>query len=129
MQCLLSAFSGPPRAIAPWRRPQTPFNQFWTELVSAQDACSRSARRILIPKPCDQVIIKGPRTKEEKVVWDQARERLKECDREIEYLNAMLKDTKRKSHRHIIQDDILHEKRLRDIIVKAIGEPRRDDVQ
>ena len=84
---------------------------------------------IVIDRKTDRVIIKGPMTKEEKVVWDQARERLKECDREIEELTAMLKDPKMKSTRHIIQDHILHEKRLREIIVKAIGEPRRDDVQ
>ena len=84
---------------------------------------------IVLDMKTDQVIIKGPRTKEEKVEWDRWRERIKEHDREIEELNAMLKDPKMKSTRHIIQDDILHEKRLRDIIVKAIGEPRRDDVQ
>ena len=38
-----------------------------------------------------QVIVKGPMTKEEKVVWDRPRAGLDECDREIEELTAMLK--------------------------------------
>jgi hypothetical protein len=66
-------------------------------------------------------------TKEEKVVWDQMRARLDEGAREIEELSAMLKEHKNKRFRHIIEDDIAHEKRLRDIIVNAIGEwPKRD---
>ena len=53
--------------------------------------------------------------------------RLDECDREIEELSAMLKDRKNKRFRHFIEDDIAHEKRLRDIIVNAIGEwPKTD---
>jgi hypothetical protein len=59
--------------------------------------------------------------------WDRMRARLDECDREIEELSAMLKDRKSKRFRHFIEDDIAHEKRLRDIIVNAIGEwPKRD---
>jgi hypothetical protein len=55
------------------------------------------------------------------------RARLDECDREIEELSAMLKDRKSKRFRHFIEDDIAHEKRLRDIIVNAMGEwPKRD---
>ena len=84
---------------------------------------------IVIDMKTDRVIIKGPMTKEEKVEWDRLRERLKECDLEIEYLTAMLKDPKRKSNRQSIQEDILREMRVRDIIFKLIGEPRRDDVQ
>ncbi len=38
----------------------------------------------------DRVIVKGPMTKEEKVVWDRLRARLDECDREIKELTAML---------------------------------------
>ena len=71
-----------------------------------------------------QVIVKGPMTKEEKVVWDGLRARLDECDREIEELTAMLKDRKNKRFRRFIEDDIAHEKRLRDMIAKALGEPQ-----
>jgi hypothetical protein len=79
---------------------------------------------IVIDMKTDQVIIKGPRTKEEKVLWDQALEALKDFDREIDELNAMLKDAKMKSARAIIQDDMLHAKRVRQIIVNAIGDWR-----
>jgi hypothetical protein len=79
---------------------------------------------IVIDMKTDQVIIKGPQTKEEKVLWDQALEGLKDHDREIEELNAMLKDAKTKSDRALIQDDILHAKRVRQIIVNTIGDWR-----
>jgi hypothetical protein len=46
-------------------------------------------------------------------------------DREITELTAMLKHRKNKRFRRFIEDEIAHEKRLRDIIVKAIGEPRK----
>ena len=71
-----------------------------------------------------QVIVKGPMTKEEKVRWDRLRARVEECDCEIKELTAMLKDRTMKSARHFIEDEIAHEKRLRDMIVRAIGEPR-----
>jgi hypothetical protein len=51
---------------------------------------------IVIGMTTGQVIVKGPMTKEEKVVWDGLRARLDECDREIEELTAMLKDRKNK---------------------------------
>jgi len=37
----------------------------------------------------------------------------------------MLKDRTMKSARHFIEDDIAHEKRLRDMIAKALGEPQK----
>jgi hypothetical protein len=79
---------------------------------------------IVIDMKTDQVIIKGPRTKEEKVLWDQALEGLKDFDREIDELNAMLKDAKMKSARALIQDDMLRAKRVRQIIVNGIGDWR-----
>ena len=80
---------------------------------------------IVIDMNTGQVIVKGPMTKEEKVVWDRLRARLDECDREIEELTAMLKDRTMKSARHFIEDDIAYEKRLRDMIAKALGEPQK----
>jgi hypothetical protein len=80
---------------------------------------------IVIDMKTGQVIVKGPMTKEEKVVWDRLHGRLDECDREIEELTAMLKDRKNKRFRHFIEDDIAHERRLRDMIAKALGEPQK----
>ena len=82
---------------------------------------------IVIDMKTGQVIIKGPMTKEEKAVWDRLRARLVECNQEIEEFTTMLKDRKNTRFRRFIEDDIAHEKRLRDIIVNAIGEwPKRD---
>ena len=82
---------------------------------------------IVIDMKTGQVIVKGPMTKEEKVVWDRLPARIDECTREIEELSAMFKEHKNKRLRHFVEDDIAHEKRLRDIIVNAIGEwPKRD---
>jgi benzoyl-CoA reductase/2-hydroxyglutaryl-CoA dehydratase subunit BcrC/BadD/HgdB len=44
---------------------------------------------IVIDMKTGQVTVKGPMTKEEKVVWDRLRARLDESDREIEELTAM----------------------------------------
>jgi Family of unknown function (DUF5681) len=72
-----------------------------------------------------QVNIKGPMTKEEKVEWDRAYARVEECDREIVELRASLKLRKNKRYRQLIEDSIVHEKRIRQIIVDAFGEPKR----
>ena len=66
----------------------------------------------------------GPFTKEEKVEWDRLRAQVEDCDREIEGPTASLKERKNKRFRSFVEDDIAHERRIRDIIVKAIGEPR-----
>jgi hypothetical protein len=63
-------------------------------------------------------------TKEEKIEWDKMYARIEECDREIEMLTAMLADRKNKRYRHILEDDIAHERRIRAIIVEAVGEPK-----
>lgn len=79
---------------------------------------------LIIDMKTGQVIVKGPMTKEEKAIWDRLRARLGECDREIEELTGMLKERKNKRFRRFIEDDIAHERRIRDIILKAVGEPR-----
>jgi hypothetical protein len=79
---------------------------------------------IIIDRKTDQVIINSPMTKEEKVEWDKMYARIEECDREIEGLTAMLADRKNKRYRHILEDDIAHERRIRAIIVEAVGEPK-----
>jgi hypothetical protein len=79
---------------------------------------------IVIDLKRGEVIVKGPMTKEEKVEWDRLRARVEECDREIEELTAMLKERKNKRYRHIIEDDIAHERKIRAILVNAVGEPK-----
>ena len=80
---------------------------------------------IILDRQTDQVIIKGPMTKEEKVEWDRMYARVEESDREIAEMTASLKFRKYKPYRQFIKDDIAHEKRIRQIIVNAVGEPKR----
>ena len=79
---------------------------------------------LVIDMKTGQVIVRGPMTKEEKVEWNRLRARIEDCDRGIEELTAMLQDRKNKRFRRFIEDDIAHERRIRDMIVNAIGEPR-----
>jgi hypothetical protein len=79
---------------------------------------------IVINLKTGEVIFKGPMTKEEKIEWDRWRARVEECDREIEELMAMLKDPENQDIRCVIEDDIAFERRMRAIIVNAIGEPK-----
>jgi hypothetical protein len=51
--------------------------------------------------------------------------RVEECDREIVELTASLKLRKNQRYRQLIEDSIVHEKRIRQIIVDAVGEPKR----
>lgn len=83
---------------------------------------------ILIDSKTGQVTFKGPVTKEEKAEWDRLYDRVEESDREIAEMTASLKDRKNRRFRAFIEDDIAHERKIRNIIVKAIGEPssRRD---
>lgn len=59
-------------------------------------------------------------TKEEKVVWDQPRERKHDCDREIAELEDLLRKKPNWSGRQLIVDQIEHEKKLRGMISKVI---------
>ncbi|WP_139223753.1 hypothetical protein [Methylocapsa palsarum] len=63
-------------------------------------------------------------TKEEKVEWDQLYDRIEECDRDIAESTAMLTDRKNGRFRKFIEDDIAHEKHIRDMLVEAVGEPK-----
>ena len=81
-----------------------------------------------LPHPDDIIIdvntgtvrVKGPMTKEDKVIWDRLRDRKHECDREIAELEELLKDEPDHEHRRFILDDIEHERELRAMISKAI---------
>jgi hypothetical protein len=80
---------------------------------------------IVIDSRTGQVIVKGPRTKEDKVKWDRMYARVEECDLAIAEMTESLKLRKNKPYRRFIEDDIAHEKRIRQIIVNAVGEPKR----
>jgi len=81
-----------------------------------------------LPHPDDVVIdmktgtvrVKGPMTKEDKVVWDQLRERKQECDREVGELEELLRIQPNHPHRQLLLDDIEHERKIRGMISKAI---------
>lgn len=72
-----------------------------------------------------QVNVKGPMTKEDQVEWDRIYVRVEECDRAIAEMTESLKLRKNKRYQQFIEDDIAHEKRIRQIIVDAVGEPKR----
>jgi hypothetical protein len=80
---------------------------------------------VIIDMKRDQVRIIGPMTKEDKAEWDRMWDQVEECDRSIRELTEDLKQRRNKQVRKFIEDDIAHEKRIREIIVNAIGEPRR----
>lgn len=79
---------------------------------------------IVIDRKTCQVIVKGPSTKEEKARYDKLWARVEECDRGIAEMTADLKERKNKPYRSFIEDEITHERRIRDMIVKTISEPR-----
>jgi Family of unknown function (DUF5681) len=86
-----------------------------------------------IPHPDDivldmrtcQVIVNGPMTKEEKVKWDRMYDRIEASDRAIAELTEDLKLPKNKRYLRFIEDEIAHEKRIRQILVNGVGEPKR----
>jgi hypothetical protein len=73
-----------------------------------------------------RVDIRGPMSKEEKVQWDRWCTRIEECDSAIAIYTADLQDRKNRRCPHIIRDEIKHEKRIREIFVKAVGEPKEE---
>jgi hypothetical protein len=80
---------------------------------------------IVIDMKTGRVRINGPMTREDKAEWDRMWDHVEECDRSIRELTADLKRCRKKQIRKFMEDDIAHEKRIRAIIVDAIGEPRR----
>jgi hypothetical protein len=80
-----------------------------------------------LPHPDDVVInmhtgeveIKGPMTKEEKVVWDRARERKAECDSTIAELGQLLERKPNHPRRDAISEEIEHETKIRAIISRG----------
>ena len=80
---------------------------------------------VIIDMKTDQVRIIGPMTKEDKAEWDRMWDQVEECDRSIRELTEDLKLRRNKQIRKFIEDDLAHEKQIREIIVNVIGEPRR----
>jgi Family of unknown function (DUF5681) len=80
---------------------------------------------VIVDMRTGHVAVKGPLTNEEKVEWDRMYAQIEASDREIEELTASLKLRKNKRYRKFIEDNIAHEKQIRQIIVNAVGEPKR----
>jgi hypothetical protein len=81
-----------------------------------------------LPHPDDIVInmqtglveVKGPFTKEEKVVWDRWREMKEECDEEISHYQDLLEQNPDDPCKQVYLDEIAHHKRLRSIFCRLI---------
>lgn len=80
-----------------------------------------------VPHPDDIFIdnygivhVKGPKTKQEKAVWDRLRERKKECDLAIADYRALLKEEPDPALREIILRDIEFEQNLKRRILALI---------
>ncbi len=78
---------------------------------------------IIFDPTTGQIRINGPITNEQKILWDRMRQRVIDCDQEIAFMQKQMTDRKHKKCRHIIEQDIAHERKLRQIIVSNIGEP------
>ena len=80
-----------------------------------------------LPHPDDIIVdmrtglvrVKGPMTKEEKVVWDTFRERKKECDQTIAELEELLEKPDCPYRKQTLED-LKHERKIRAIISRAI---------
>jgi hypothetical protein len=57
--------------------------------------------------------VKGPRTKQEKVIWDRLRDRKKECDLAIAHCEELLREEPDCPERDVILSEIEFEKELK----------------
>jgi hypothetical protein len=81
---------------------------------------------ITIDMKTGSVVIKGPMTAEEKIVWDRLWAQVEECDRDIAALDAQRKRARSEEYRNVIDADLVHAKKLRAMIVDKTGErPKR----
>lgn len=78
---------------------------------------------IIFDPTTGQVRINGPLTNEQKIQWDRMRQRVVDADQEIEAMRKQLTERKHQKYRHIIEQDIAFERKIRQIIVSKIGEP------
>lgn len=90
--------------------------------IEADDPVPHPDDIVFEPKT-GQIHINGPITNEQKIQWDRMRQRVIDADLEIETMQKLLKERKNQKYRHIIEQDIAFERRIRQIIVSKIGEP------
>jgi hypothetical protein len=75
---------------------------------------------IIIDMNTDSVRVKGPMTKEDKVVWDQLRARKVDSDKTIAELKQMLRDNPDYEHRDLVMEDLEFERTIRAKIARVI---------
>jgi len=75
---------------------------------------------IIIDMNTGQVHLKGPMTKEEKVVWDKLRARKAECDRSITEDEKLLRDDPDYEHKEMVLENIEFEHKIRRRISRVI---------
>lgn len=81
-----------------------------------------------IPHPDDIIIhmntglveVKGPMTKEDKVLWDDMRERKRGLEAELAELQQVLIDDPNYPYRKFVEDDIVHTRKLLEIVGRVI---------
>jgi hypothetical protein len=113
-----------------WPQTAIECKQHWTEELRRRRQLGISGVEPL-PRPGDiiinmktgGVIVKGPMTPEDNVGWDRLHDRIRESDRALEETTVELERTRKPSYRNFLEDDIAHERRLREILVNALGEP------
>lgn len=75
---------------------------------------------IVINMNTGQVQLKGPMTKEDKVIWDDLRERKRQFQLELAELQKMLKDDPEYPYRSHVEDDIAHTEKMIEIVGRVI---------
>jgi hypothetical protein len=75
---------------------------------------------IIIDMKTGRVQIQGPFTKEEKAKWDRLRTRKAECTEIIAEHEQTLRDEPDCDYATVLRDEIKHERKMRDIIARAI---------
>jgi hypothetical protein len=77
---------------------------------------------IIIDMKTGEAIIRGPWTKEDKVTWDSLAKRRDACDEEIREIKKLVVDPESAKYRHLLQEDLAFEEKLRALITNSIGE-------
>ena len=71
---------------------------------------------IVIDMSTGRAVINGPFTPEEKIVWDNARARKLEAQKEIKNIHRMLRNPKNADIEEVLRQDLAHEHKLIQII-------------
>ena len=77
---------------------------------------------IVIDMKTGTVVVRGPFTKEEKEKWDHLSRRLDDSVASIAEVGRMLRKTRSPVMRRGLEEDIAHERKIRDIIRPTIGD-------